>query len=409
MPSAKGERQKVLVIEPRCRLGWDHYYTTTRFITDSLPDTIRTVVINREAEPDLEFDPEVIVHDWHDDRSLLGRLFPRARASTGYRNRQAARNAAMISRLVDEAGLGPDDTLIIHSATAILAHALALAMHDADERRWPNTHVRFLSTGLPDNSASEALHIEPLGQLSRSFAKLHIYTETAEMAASLMDKYGYGNVGEWLLPMTFLPSTQALPKRSPEQGLVIGFLGGKRPEQGLTKIPAILRELSMEMQRCSLGPVSVVVQHPSQGRFERMDQTQKRALEEIHECSGLHEDLRVEWCDPLLDADTFRAAISRLHMQVLPYDVSVYRDKGSGLIIECFLAGIPVIAPEGFAMRNWQQMAGTPTAGTPTEYGKAIVEIARNHARHVKGAEAAGKAMREHMLARVEALVSRAG
>lgn len=409
MSSLVSKRQKVLVIEPRCRFGWDHYYTTTRFITDSLPGTIRTVVINREAEPGLKFDPEVIVRDWHDDRSLFGKLFPRARVSTGYRNRQAARNAAMISQLVDEAGLGPDDTLIIQSATAILAHALALAIQAADEQRWPNTHVRFLNTALPGNNAREALHLEPLGQLSRTFARLHIYTETAEMAASLMEAYGYGDVGEWLLPMTFLPSTQVSPKGAPDQGLVIGFLGGKRPEQGLTKIPAILRELSMEMQHSGIGPVSVVIQHPSQGRIERMDQTQKKALEEIHARSGLHEDLQVEWCDPLLDGDAFRASILRLHMQVLPYDVSFYRDKGSGLIIECFLAGIPVIAPEGFAMRNWQQLAGTPTAATPAQYAKAIAEIARNHARYVRGAEAAGKAMREHMLARVDALVTRAG
>ncbi|MCB1462984.1 MAG: hypothetical protein KDJ90_11285 [Nitratireductor sp.] len=402
--------RRILVLDPYCASILGHFYATDHYLMPALGETRKFLVVARKvSDRNVVFSDDVTVHHWPDDRTLAGRMIRPLRQSAGYRARQINRQAKAIERFVKRCGLGPDDALFIHSPKARLAHALALAADRNKAAAWPHIHLRFLGLIDPGSEAEETIAYATLANTARHRDKLNVYSETVEFAVKLERTHGFPTIRQMLLPMTFHPEETPPGKDDPAGEFVIGFLGGKRPDQGMASIPKILRSLaerldrqeSERLDRHDKGTIRVLFQRPHESYAERMDPEQRAALDAVLGGEAFHDRIRIEILDPVLEGDAFRDAVCRSHVLVLPYDLNGYQERGSGLVIEGGLSGTPLVVANGFAMANWHDLAETPRAATPTEYADAIMSVAGDYRRYREGALRAGEAMRAMIAERI--------
>ena len=394
--------QKVLIIDPECRFAHGHYLPTTRSLLSAFADSRRFVAIHRKASPLIVFDDDVTVWKWPDVRTLSRRIFRQVEHTAYYRSVVMSRDAKAMLQFARRAKMDAGDVIIFHSAWPDQAKSLAQFARQLGPEG-ASLHVRLIG-----EIRNEQLRSEDEAGLS-SFARaldelpnLHLYTETIEMSAELEACHGFPPARQWLTPMNIRQGGIPSAKDAAADCFVVGMLGGKRKEQGIELIPDIIRLLAERLREEEApGRMRVLIQKPgglSNGAAGSGEARRFMASLMAFDASDV---LELELLEPELDATAFADAIDRSHVLVLPYDIHSYRSRGSGLIIEAAMSGTPAIVARGFAMADWQEMAGSPTATSIAEYVEAVLTVARDYQRYRDGAVRAGQAMHRAMAERI--------
>ncbi|MAB15305.1 hypothetical protein [Parvibaculum sp.] len=392
---------KVLILDPVCRFVYGHHYPTTKSLLNSFPDKSCYVAIHRKASSAIKFDDDVTVWNWPDVRTLSRRIFKWVEHTAHYRSVARSRNAKAMLHFAQSAQLGANDTIIFHTAWPHQAGSLAMFAQKLG-RDGPAMHFRVIGESAREDLIQEyEAGLSLLAKAARELPNLHLYSETVEMGIKLETSYGFPPVRQWLTPMNIRDGALTA-KTDPQDCFVVGMLGGKRKEQGTDLIPDIVRSLAEGQQRTGVRRIRILLQKPagldsdSRGSDEAM--RFMASLEQLE----LSDMLELDFLDPELSSAAFADAIGRSHVLVLPYDIHSYRSRGSGMIIEAAMCGTPVVVTKGFAMADWQEIAGSPAASNIGEYADAILAVAQNYQRYRDGAVKAGQAMRHVMAERIE-------
>lgn len=393
--------QKILIVDPECCFTHGHHLPTTTSLLDAFQDATRFVAVHRKASPLIEFGDDVTVWKWPDVRTLSRRIFKRLEHTAHYRSVVRSRNARAMLRFARRARLDADDTVIFHTAWPHQAGSLAMFAQKLGSDG-PAMHFRVIGESAREDLIQEhEAGLALLAKAARELPNLHLYSETVEMGVELETSYGFPPVRQWLTPMNIRDGA-LIAKCDPQDCFVVGMLGGKRKEQGIDLIPDIIRSLAERQERAGVGPIRILLQKPaglnsdSRGSDEAM--RFMTSLEQLE----LSDMLELVFLDPELGSAAFADAIGRSHVLVLPYDIHSYRSRGSGMIIEAAMCGTPVVVPKGFAMADWQEIAGSPAASNIGEYADAILAVAQNYQRYRDGAVKAGQVMRHVMAEGIE-------
>lgn len=388
-----------LIIDPECRYASGHHFQTSKALSNALSGAQCTIAIHGKAALDLDFGLETTIWRWPENRTLAARLFKRISKSERNIAGLAERNTQTIMDMIARAKLGRGDAVIAHSADRYWP-LLANAIEKIDADQCPDFHIRFVhSTSLHQRQRHD---LRKLARLENQLPSVNIYCEADETASGFVDIFGFSSVRAWPLPMAIDPSQPVLKKRIQDRCFVVAFLGGKRTEQGVEQIPEIAQHLISMLDGRRGRAFQFLIQKPAAdtkktSNFLHMQE----ALESIIERQS-NGELTLNYIPSALTEDEFREALSQSHLLLLPYDVSAYGNRGSGLIIEGALSSTPIVVTEGFAMAHWQEIAGSPTASSPQEFAKAVLEVASNYERFQYGAETVGVAMRTLMHNRIE-------
>lgn len=160
-----------------------------------------------------------------------------------------------------------------------------------------------------------------------------------------------------LLPQPFEPRTPPVPKTQLKR---IGFFGFQREEKGEGLIEPLAKTLADAGYE--------VVLHSSKQASQRGALPGVTAL-------GYVEDL----ADPIAQCD----------LVVLPYSIERYGARGSGILVQCLAAGVPVVGPLGTIPGKTIEQCGVgplfATQDAPAIF-RAIKAAERNFAAHARAA-----------------------
>ncbi|WP_417684495.1 glycosyltransferase [Roseibium sp.] len=211
-------------------------------------------------------------------------------------------------------------------------------------------------------------------------AQIHLYSETIEMADFLAQKYNIEVQGGFFMPCS-LPPEQPIHVREKQDLFRVGVLGMARKDKGSSRIGPILDSLS-ELEESPRGlksklPIVFAIQpdtpdiadSPYYGNITRRDGL------ELHPASA--------------GPDSFRVLLTSCDLLLLPYDLSEYRVRGSGLIQDAVAAGIPIVHTRGMAMQSFLDHGNALSAETPQEFAEAILKVARDPTKFKQGTSTA--------------------
>ena len=270
------------------------------------------------------------------------------------------------------------------------------------QERAPHLHLRILDgRARSQQTIEEQNSLEMLAEAARTLPRLHIYTETAELAAELEASYRFPPVKQWLTPMNMPKSESLRGKPDLRDRFVIGLLGAKRVEQGAEMIPDLIRALALRQHDAGLGKVLILCQKPADLNSDRHGRNNAHRFMALLPDLARSSDFDMEFLDAELSGSQFQEAIHRSHVLLLPYDVERYGLRGSGLIIEAAMGGTPVVVTKGFSMGDWLEAAGSPTASAIDDYVDAVLAVRSDYQRFREGAIKAGRAMRDAMDQRI--------
>ena len=85
--------------------------------------------------------------------------------------------------------------------------------------------------------------------------------------------------------------------------------------------------------------------------------------------------LRLHWTESALEDGAFRELVCQQDALILPYDREAYAHRGSGMVQDGILAGVPVVHSKGIGMKHLLRHTGI-AASTPEEFADAIVSLA---------------------------------
>lgn len=142
----------------------------------------------------------------------------------------------------------------------------------------------------------------------------------------------------------------------------IGFFGHQRGEKGGALIPALVNELEAK-------GYDVVLQD-SQQQFKPLAGTRVNVL-------GFVDDLARE--------------IATCDLVVLPYEPENYRRKASGILLDAFASGVPVVAPFDTLPGRWIERTGAGTQFIRAETAQILAAIEAAARRYDRIAEAAAR------------------
>lgn len=394
--------RKVLIVDPLCEHVHGHFHAASLSVLGAFRRAERFIVVGRKAGPDVIFEAGVTVWRWPDVRTPFDRLsrhFSKTPLAQTIRRRREARS---IDAFIRRSGLSAGDAFVMHSLTPHSAGPIADVAAQYASGSSPSFHLRLLADDMPEHGPAVSAGrwaLQDLAQAARVNPRIRICAETMEVAEALEARFGFPQVERWLVPL----STGADPKAKSDLaiGFVIGMLGGKREEQGAAILPDIIRAMPSAFAGRPGPTCRILFQLPSDILANGWRLTRaKRMVEDISEAAA-RSGIEVEYLPAEMNNAAFARALERSHVLVLPYDIKAYGRRGSGLVIDAALSGTPVVAPQGFAMREWLDMAGSPRASNAAGYAAAAAEVASDYERYRQGAVLAGTAMQREMAAQM--------
>ena len=283
-----------------------------------------------------------------------------------------------------------DDVVVIVPNAGAFEVRLALELLQAVART-PLFVLRLLRPGDVD-----ALDDAEREQLRRQIASGHVqlHTETVELTHFLNETHGMQAEDNFLLPCTLNPDVEVnRQRRGAGDPFRVGFLGVPRSEKGRRMMPAVLAAVAKTVSQTD-PPVQFVMQ--------RAPRSSLRLTPYVYEarCNwavSRNSAVSIAWKSANLSDDDFRETFVNLDMLLLPYNRKAYAHRGSGMIIDGVLAGVPVLHSKGMAMANVLKHAGF-AAETPEDFAQQIARFSKPGAED--GFQPA--AAREHLFAQFD-------
>ena len=280
-------------------------------------------------------------------------------------------------------------TIIVPNANAYEVRlVLALIPSAADGVRFVLRLLRPEDIGSLDEKEIDALRQATVN------GEVGLHTETVELKDFLLRTYDVQAEDNFLLPCTLNPDFDSSGKQDDQSGpYLVGFLGVPRREKGRKMIPQILqaiRELLPDNHR----PIQLIMQRPRRSGLKLAPWIYEMRC---NRAAGRTERLSISWKGASLSDDEFRKLFTELDLLLLPYDINAYAHRGSGMIIDSVLAGVPCLHTKGMAMANFLKPTGS-SSETATDFGREIVRLAGSGPREASDVADA----REYLLGQLE-------
>ncbi len=171
-----------------------------------------------------------------------------------------------------------------------------------------------------------------LAALARKQPNLEIYAPTPSVAAVFREA-GFGQVHVVPYPISPMaaPAVQAL---QPFKHLL--YAGAARTDKGFSKVVDLVECLHRQGAR-----IPVVLQTSAE-QAGKMDLVIRADIERLHQIGYPHLDVRPDTLDAAQYADLFKGAIC---LQL--YDANMFADRISGVTLDAFSSGAPVLTTAG--------------------------------------------------------------
>ncbi len=378
----------ILVLERELTSLTGHHHTQINAIQQLLPRQKMVVLTTRTFVLGTRFA----------EYTVLPRLPPRENSvrskiesCLGLRHPPDYEVARILRETIHDLGMGADDRLVVPSCRAGYLRALLRLFGDAAAASLPPARVRILSedviSTLSRQDRRRLLCMEAAGQLS-------FFTETRELADHLTTVYGLPCDDRFLLPISipagFDPPTLAAPDDS---AFRIACLGQQRRGKGSFDLPEILAALRRSAAREMPGDkMTIQVQGSS-----KSDWRHRRFLQTVQRSARFNPDVGVELLPSELSPETFAQHLNDAHVAMLPYWVSRYGKRGSGMVTDSVLARKPIVHTRGLSMSAYLKVGNAEAATKPAEFAEALLAVRRDWQRYRDGAENAAKMMEDHI------------
>jgi len=280
-----------------------------------------------------------------------------------------------LRRLVDEFRLGPRDHVVMPTTDQQLLLALLSICASMSADKLPRFHLRFLCddecniSGYRSPMSFEDM-IRWLHAKSLLNRRVFLYAETTRLADWLETIAG---VRPALAPYPVFAGSRP-PRATPKPSLRIGYLGQARSNKGFDRLAAILLRfealyLEATSTCCNLPDISVVVQAaPGSQKMLRVFEEAARTLR-----------LGLEIIDRTVDKEDYQKIVDRIDILMLPYKVSRYRRKGSGIAQEALANAIPFVCSSDTGLVDYLNEGNGESAQTDDEFASALLKIALNY------------------------------
>jgi len=328
----------------------------------------------------------------------LGRARRRLFGVTSDAHASAVKFADELSGAVKRLGLTSKDRLLLHTADGISYAALDAFMRSTPFDKLPNIHVctPYDPAGVMPNRVPG----HPINVLVKRWhaaglldEKLYLYGENSRLADHLSTLWE-ANVRALHLPAIDLPDADG-PEAHPwphTAKLRIVHLGPARLEKGFHLLPAIVKRvqesLALTQEDLAAPPVSFTFQASPQ--IVGYAPAVTGAIEELRQFPSTFVRL-IE--DTMSEAD-YVSLLHSSNVALLPYGLSEYRYRSSGIVSEALSMDKVLVATKGTYPASVLQSGGGLAGSNPEELGDAIVEIMRNLPSYLEGAALQGQAYR---------------
>jgi hypothetical protein len=247
-----------------------------------------------------------------------------------------------IAQLFTAVELAEGDQVFLATFTEFDLLGLAQYLQDHPQSRRADWHVQFhfdLDEGCgPDDARHGERRAVARSQFQYSLGKLphhsiYLYNTTAELAAQ------YNELGVAFFRHLPYPVSPKLQRRCGTRGgpLRVTCAGGIRREKGTRNLGKLVRTVRND-------PFF-------DGKIQFSAQVQKEKLRQLGICeeasNGEQADIRVEGLPYPLEFDSYHDLIRQTDIGLFPYDRRRYHVRCSGILLEMFTAGKPVIVPAG--------------------------------------------------------------
>ena len=378
----------ILILERELTILAGHHHTQISAIQRLLPGQEVTVLTTRAFGLDARFA----------DYKILPLLPPRAggiraeiEGRLGFQAPLIHEVARILKQTVRDLGMGADDRLVVPSCRAGYLRALLKLYGDAAAASLPPARVRILSedvvSALPPQDRRLLLSIEEAGHL-------RIFTETRELADHLTSVYGLPCDDKFLLPVSIPAGLDPPALKSPDDSAFrIVSLGQQRRGKGSFDIPNILealrRSAAYQMPRAKM---TIQAQGPRKPGWRH-----RRFLKAVQRTAQINPNVVLELLPSDLPPETFARYLNGAHVALLPYWVSRYGKRGSGMVTDSVLARKPVVYTQGLSMAAYLNLGNAEAATGPKQFAEALLAIRQDWQRYRDSAEFAGELMEDHI------------
>lgn len=265
-------------------------------------------------------------------------------------------------------------------------------------------NVRFFCRALGMDTVDNLNEAERAA-LHRAIAdgQVQLITEARELTDHLAKSEGIAAPDDLLLPCMILPD-QKMPERSGAEGKHIyrlGYLGAARGEKGRDMVPPTMRALMARMrQHPRPYQIELTIQWATRHRGMLSAWLYRRRMARLFKgaMAGTAPEtapvvLRI--LPTILDGPDFIDLFAELDALFLPYDDRRYRNRGSGMIIDSTLAGLPFVYRPGLAMQRYQTAGNAEGARTAEGLADAVLKVFDDYDRYVQGVQTARLRMEE--------------
>lgn len=299
--------------------------------------------------------------------------------------------AQLLQGAIEKLHMGPNDRLVVPSCRSDYLRALLVLYTGPDVQSLPPARVRLLDIGvvksLPkaDQDRLKSLMLEQ---------HIFVYTETQELAEQVTSEYNLSCSDQFILPVSVPLNTTLTDPTPPADGIYrIACLGQLRRGKGSFDIPEILAQLQ-HTAALELPGIQIKIQVQAAAKS---NWRYRRFLRNVQRSEGLNPNVTIEFLPAELSPAAFVECLESAHVALLPYWVSRYGKRGSGMVTDSVLARKPIVHTRGLSMSKYLNSGNAIAAESPEQFASALVAVAKDWHLFRKGAEDAAKLMEEQI------------
>ena len=379
----------ILILERELTSFTGHHHTQIAAIRGLVPDQQFSVITTQSFEVDSHMTDYRVLPNLPTKQRQI-----RAEIASSLRLRKAPYHevAQLLQGAIDELHMGPNDRLVVPSCRSDYLRALLVLYTGPDVQTLPPARVRILSIDvLKSLSKTEQ-------ELLKSLALeqyICLYTETQELAEQFTSEYNLSCSDQFILPVSIPLQATLTDPTPPEDGSYrVACLGQQRRGKGSFDIPEILAQLRHAAAHDLPGTkIKILVQAAAKSNWRS-----RRFLRSVQRSEGLNPNVTIEFLPTELSPAAFVQCLESAHVALLPYWVSRYGKRGSGMVTDSVLARTPIVHTRGLSMSKYLKSGNAIAAEGPEQFANALIAVAKDWHQFRNGADHAAKLLEEQIL-----------
>lgn len=287
------------------------------------------------------------------------------------------------SKTINYLRLTPDDHIFIHTLSIEQLEEILSYLREKDLKNLPQYHI-MLRRDIDDYLVKNAQGIGLKACLTQFYQcqlfpnKVKFYTDTQQ----LVDRYNSLSAVKLIeIPVPFRQEIlqQNIVSKIKNQPLHLVYLGDARIEKGYLYLPNIVADLWEDYL------VTKKVKITIQSNFN-INTGEKGILASRLKLEEYPQDMVKVIKNPMTTEEYYQLLISA-DLLVIPYDVSSYRYRTSGVLTESLAAGKPVIIPANSWLASQVDENRGGIYQHPQEISETIIKVINNISEYQKNAQ----------------------